>query len=109
MYFTKNVICTNKRAMNIINDFTDNGKNKEVIDKFLYGFCYDFALMLWLNTANSKIIYIHQYFTRRRGHYVVLFEGEYYDVTGKLNIDINKYRYEIDNTKNDLLKRLSKK
>lgn len=94
-----------KTILNIIKDITDNGKKKEIIDMFLHGNCYDFALMIWLNTKNTKIYFIEKYF-RDGGHYIIESYGNFYDITGKLDIDLSNYTYEIDDTKKDLLKTL---
>jgi len=87
----------------------------EIIDKlqsygdlgkaFTEGFCYDLALMLYLNTPNSEIAYIPNYFGDA-GHYTLKKDDHFYDITGDITDNIGDREIEIDNTRDDLLERL---
>lgn len=83
--------------INFINQFTDNGKRKEVIECFTQGCCYWFAEILSVRFSGSPIMYapIDCHFGCKIGYKV-------YDITGDVTtsykwIDWYEYKYNDPN------------
>ena len=66
------------------------------------GFCYDFALMLWMNLPGSEIQFIKNY-ENNSGHYVVKYREKYYDINGEFKM---KEDYVVE--KDDTIKHLQR-
>jgi len=96
--------------------FSDNNKQKihEILNEiksvrsikslFTDGWCYNLALILWLNVPNSNI-----YFDPIKKHYFLEYQNELFDINGS-NGTIDRYPnpLEKDNTKQDLIKLINK-
>ena len=87
--FNESTINHNK-ILDIIKDFKKHDKWNVMNKTFSHGFCYDFAIMLYRNIKNSRILYIVN-----KHHYVLESNGKYYDITGEISLDEN------DNVKED--------
>ena len=74
-------------------------------NSFTKGYCYDFALILWLNIPNTTIVYLNS-----KKHYLIKYKNRYFDINGEIKLnDKDILNLEIDNTKKDLLKVLKTK
>ena len=85
---------TNERVMKFINDFTNNGKKKELIDTYTNGYCYWFAHMLadWALFQKERLNFqIYIVYAEIENHFGCLINGRVYDVTGDVT---DKYNWQ---------------
>jgi CYTH domain-containing protein len=90
-----------KKILNIIEDVNSYNSVKKL---FKEGYCYNFALILWLEIPDSNI-----YFDTKKKHYLLEYKGKLFDIDGyQGDLKTYKNKLEKDNTKIDLIKLINK-